>query len=174
MACQYADRVAAVAPVAGMRDVPRCAPSRPVPAIAFHGTDDQLLRYDGGLGPKTSAMQDPDGSGRRFVDDPAAVSAIVPGPVDESVPDILAAWAARNGCAPGAHESAASPDTTLLSFTCPLGAEVELYRTQGAGHEWPGSAGSAAIVDAIGRTTMTIDATTLAWAFFQQHSLPAS
>jgi polyhydroxybutyrate depolymerase len=40
VACKYADRIAAAAPVAGIRDIPGCKPARPVPVIAFHGTAD--------------------------------------------------------------------------------------------------------------------------------------
>jgi len=48
LACQCSDQVAAVAPVAGMRDVPGCKFKRAVPAIAFHGTEDRFVEYLGG------------------------------------------------------------------------------------------------------------------------------
>src|SRR5687767_5017162 len=50
-ACTLADRIAAVAPVAGIREVPGCDPARPVPAVAFHGVDDEWIAYEGGYGP---------------------------------------------------------------------------------------------------------------------------
>jgi polyhydroxybutyrate depolymerase len=46
VACVYADRVAAVAPVAGISDFDGCAPARPVPVITFHGTADNWVDYD--------------------------------------------------------------------------------------------------------------------------------
>ena len=48
LACRLADRFAAVAPVAGNHGETwggTCAPSRPVPIMAFHGTQDSFLPY---------------------------------------------------------------------------------------------------------------------------------
>lgn len=47
LACEYADRIAAVAPVAGVNGMDTCAPSRPVPVMQFHGTSDGLVPYEG-------------------------------------------------------------------------------------------------------------------------------
>jgi polyhydroxybutyrate depolymerase len=38
VACSLADKIAAVAPVAGVRDPAGCEPSRPVPLLAIHGS----------------------------------------------------------------------------------------------------------------------------------------
>jgi polyhydroxybutyrate depolymerase len=45
IACVYADRVAAVAPVAGLRNPTGCNPSRPIPIRTFHGTEDTWVSY---------------------------------------------------------------------------------------------------------------------------------
>lgn len=42
-------RIAAYAPVSGVRLVEPCAPSRHAPALVIHGTADDVVLYDGGL-----------------------------------------------------------------------------------------------------------------------------
>ena len=44
--CTLADRVAAVAPLAGVYAVSGCAPSKPVPLSTFHGTLDTFIPYE--------------------------------------------------------------------------------------------------------------------------------
>ena len=63
---------------------------------------------------------------------------------------------------------------TLLRYTCPKNATVELYRISGGGHAWPGSTFTASISSAVGFTTMAIDADAIMWRFFEQHPLPAT
>jgi polyhydroxybutyrate depolymerase len=48
LACDLADRIAAIGPVAAANVTFSCAPSRPVPVIAMNGTDDVLVSYAGG------------------------------------------------------------------------------------------------------------------------------
>ena len=49
LACDRADRVAAVASVAGAMDVDaECAPSRPVSVVQVHGADDRTILVEGG------------------------------------------------------------------------------------------------------------------------------
>jgi polyhydroxybutyrate depolymerase len=173
VACEYADRVAAAAPVAGITDPAGCHPARPVPVIAFHGTDDGFLAYDGGLGTASLRLPAPDGSNRTLGDERAAVGeggrAIFP-----PVPDSLEAWATRNGCATTTPptEAKIADDVTLLAYRCPTGDEAELYRVDGGGHAWPGSPVSAAVAKIVGRTTMSISATDLMWRFFRSHPMP--
>lgn len=176
VACQLGDRVAAVAPVAGMRDVPGCTFSRPVPAVTFHGTADHFVEYQGGMGAGAATLQAPDGSGRTLGElgaDSSAAEAIIPGSMDQKIPDITAAWAARNGCATTTTETAVAADVTLVRFDCPAGHEVDLYRVADGGHAWPGSAGSVAIEAVTGHTTMNVDATARIWDFFAAHRLEA-
>lgn len=49
LGCERADRFAAVAPVASVLGIPAadCKPSRPMPIVAFNGTADTLVAYDG-------------------------------------------------------------------------------------------------------------------------------
>ncbi len=54
MACDVADRVAAIASVAGATwaDPSKCTPSEPVSVLQVHGTADEGIRYDGGQMPQ--------------------------------------------------------------------------------------------------------------------------
>src|SRR6185503_1632980 len=45
MACELADRVAAVGPVAGLLLFQGCTPSQPVPVMMVNGTSDSLSQY---------------------------------------------------------------------------------------------------------------------------------
>lgn len=50
LAAEIPDRIAAVAAVAGTLDVDPKAVQAPVPVLHFHGTDDEYVPYNGGLG----------------------------------------------------------------------------------------------------------------------------
>jgi polyhydroxybutyrate depolymerase len=47
LACERANRFAAIVTVAGVNGMASCAPSRPVPLLHFHGTEDRLVDYQG-------------------------------------------------------------------------------------------------------------------------------
>jgi polyhydroxybutyrate depolymerase len=173
LACGLSDRIAAVAPVAGLRDVPGCAPDRPVPVLTFHGTEDTFMVYDGGMGPDMAALPAPDGSGGKLGDFVADDDSLIPGPVDDALPDIAGAWADRNGCEGEPEEAPVANDVTRITYACPPGADVELYRVRGGGHTWPGSDGTASFEYVAGTTTFSVDATELIWEFFTVHPLTA-
>jgi polyhydroxybutyrate depolymerase len=166
VACSYSDRVAAAAPVAGIRDPEGCAFDRPVPVIAFHGTQDTFIDFEGGLGSSVAELPSPDGEGT-LGDQPEA-SEQADGP---SIPEVTAAWAERNGCEPESTEERVAEDVTLQAFPCPAGAETELYVVEGGGHTWPGSEFDDSITDIVGHVTHNIDANELMWEFFQEHPL---
>lgn len=173
IACRYAGRIAAVAPVAGIRDPRGCRPSQPVPVITFHGTADGFVAFRGGLGERALHLPAPDGSNRTLGDAIAedGDAGITKSP---SVPVIVARWAGRNDCATPPVRRAIGTDVTLVRYRCPHAATVELYRVAGGGHAWPGSAFSVAIEGAVGHTTTTVSATALIWQFFSRHPLRAS
>ena len=79
-------------------------------------------------------------------------------PKGPSVPEVLQTWARRNKCTGQASEKQVASDVTELTYTCPPGAEVELYRVQGGGHSWPGSAFSKSVGSVVGPTTESISA----------------
>jgi polyhydroxybutyrate depolymerase len=115
LACELSDRIAAVAPVAGLVGVTPCAPPRPVPVLNFHGDADLVVPYQG--------------------------SPVLGFP---AVTDSMRGWAARNGCGAAATEVLRRGDARCVSFTgCAAGAEVILCTLSGGGHTWPGGDVSA-------------------------------
>lgn len=166
VACQLADRIAAAAPVAGLQDFDWCRPARPVPVVAFHGTDDRIVAYAGGLGPAGTMLPAPDGSPRPR--DPDSTSA----PSTRSIPDQVAGWARRNGCGDAPVDTRVAGDVTRSTFPCPAGAETEFYSILGGGHTWPGGPSLVIPEVFVGRSTTSISANQVMWDFFQQHPLP--
>jgi polyhydroxybutyrate depolymerase len=136
-ACIWSDRIAAIAPVAGVIDVgDPCRTDRAMPTMAIHGTADGIAPFAGGLEGETRVMS------------PVKQALLAP-----SVPDRVAAIAARNGCEPGPLVEAISDRVEARSWRCPSGAEVELVVHDG-GHG----------IGPVGYETIQ--------AFFEQHPLP--
>jgi polyhydroxybutyrate depolymerase len=108
--CVLADRVAAIAPVSGLRFPGGCHPVRPVPVISFHGTADTMNPYNGD---KTSRW----GSG---------------------VQAAAQRWAAENRCGKTSAQAPVVPLVTTTAYrSCT--APVELYTITGGRHAWPGT-----------------------------------
>lgn len=170
VACALSSKVAAVSPIAGISDQPGCHPQRPVPVVAFHGTDDPFVPYNGGIGRAALNLPAPDGSGKTIGEELHGRKVRNAG--SRSIPLATAGWARRNGCQPGAHSHRVTRDVTLITFRCPRDASVELYRVTGGGHSWPGSPVSATLAPVIGRTTFSIVANEIMWTFFRTHPLP--
>ncbi|MGH7439987.1 MAG: alpha/beta hydrolase family esterase, partial [Polyangiaceae bacterium] len=127
LACQLSDKIAAIAAVSGglgntdYDTLPSptalfpCTPTRPVPILHIHGTQDACYPFDGGWGPLSLLTF-------------------------ESVPVTIASWVTRNGC-----DAAAPPTrvfdngaASCFLYGCPKNAEVELCTIDGGGHYWPG------------------------------------
>jgi len=170
LACTYANRIAAVATVAGIQAPPGCHPARPVPVVAFHGTADPFVPYQGGIGPAAKSLPAPNGVGT-LGSHPGSkgvkgISAsTLPIPIEE------ARWAARNGCSKSPKTSNVASGVTLIAYSCPGHATVELYRESGDGHIWAGSQAMVAIESVVGKTTFAISADQLMWTFFVSHPL---
>ena len=88
------DRIAAAAPVAGIRDIKGCSFTRPVPVIAFHGTADPFVGYTAGSVRPLQAP-DPRWLGQDTRGTWAPLAGLSKGP---TIPKITADWAKRNGC----------------------------------------------------------------------------
>ncbi|MEV8411232.1 ferulic acid esterase, partial [Streptomyces niveus] len=145
LACRMADRIAAIAPVAGAfypETGENCRPSRPVPVIDFHGTGDVTIPYEG--------------------DAERGLPAI---------PDWTAGWAERNDCRARPRTRTIEPDITITRRTgCDHGAEVHHVAITGGGHTWPG----ADSYSGGGYVTGTIEAHEVMWQFLRQYRTPRS
>jgi polyhydroxybutyrate depolymerase len=119
LGCELADTIAAIGPVAGDYGYSdTCSPSRAVPVVAFHGTADPYIPYNGfGL----------------------------PGQIHQSyvrlgtpVTAWAAGWANRNGCNGLYEMTFQSVSVSGVTWSgCTGLADVILYTIQGGGHEWP-------------------------------------
>jgi len=147
LACKMADKIAAFGSVSGALLYPMQAnePTRPMPLIAFHGTADPIVPFNGG-------------PSRSFE---------IPFPV---VPDWVRNWAVLNGCEPDPAVIFNSTHVSGIQYDgLPGQASVIFYTIDGGGHAWPG--GIPLPKWLAGSTTNEINATALMWQFFSQHSL---
>ena len=111
LACQLGSRIAAVAPVSGLRFPGPCT-GRPIPVLTFHGLADPQNPYDGHAA----------GRGAEW---------------EESVPDALASWARHDSCTGDAIlEDPPGPLSTMRYQGCAKGTEVRMIRIDGLGHTW--------------------------------------
>lgn len=112
LACDLSDKIAAIGPVAGTFHFwQECEPTRPVPVVAFHGTADPVVPYEGEKGENATGLP--------------------------SIQEWAAAWAARNGCDPEPVSAIKSESTTAETWeNCTDSATVTLYTIAGGGHAW--------------------------------------
>ena len=168
LACVLSKQIAAIAPVAGVQAPKGCRQARAVPVVAFHGTADGFVGYDGGLGERARRLPAADGSGKTLEESGQLPKASSKGP---SVPETMQAIARRNSCNAKQLQKRVSSDVTRISYECSKSRDVALYRVTGGGHTWPGSAFSQQIESVVGKTTMTISANEIMWRFFVEHPL---
>jgi polyhydroxybutyrate depolymerase len=111
LGCRLNSRIAAIAPVSGLRWPGPCA-GRPIPVLTFHGLADAQNPYDGKAANR----------GAEWL---------------ESVPDALSGWSRYNDCNPDVIlEDPAGPLSTMRYAGCREGAEVRMIRIDGLGHTW--------------------------------------
>jgi polyhydroxybutyrate depolymerase len=147
LSCTLSDRIAAVGMVAAAQTLEWgwCTDRRAVPVIAFHGTADRLVPYEGGASWEFPV---------RF----------------PHIATWMANWARRNQCAADPVESAVAGDVTRREYReCAADAAVVLYTVEGGGHSWPG--GGSLPEWWVGPVSHSIDATSEMWAFFREHRL---
>jgi polyhydroxybutyrate depolymerase len=144
LACELSDKIVAIAPVAGALNV-ECKPTAPISVIAFHGTADQHVLFEGGA-PKVKADPHPR--------------------EDKSVAYAMNFWAQHNRCAATPKRDERGNIIHDTYTNCADGTAVELYAIKGEGHTWPG--GKSWLGG--DQPTQEISATKVMWEFFKQHS----
>jgi polyhydroxybutyrate depolymerase len=158
LACELTDRIAAIGVIASAMTENLhsfCKPSRPIPVLLISGTEDPLVPFEGGevglFGKNYGAVL--------------------------SVAETKEFWVKNNGCFP--HPQATyEPDVDPTDSTrvrkevyreCSEDGEVVLYVIEGGGHTWP--SGQQYLPEKIiGRTCRDIDANTVLWDFFKNHT----
>lgn len=112
LGCKLNSRIAAIAPMAGLRWPAPCE-GRAIPVLTIHGLADPQNTYDGHVADR----------GAEWL---------------ESVPDALAGWASYNGCNGDAEfEDPAGPTSTMRYQECRDGTGVTLIRVDGLTNQWP-------------------------------------
>jgi polyhydroxybutyrate depolymerase len=147
LGCEMADRLAAIAPVAGgYAPLGTCHPSRPLPVLEIHGTRDQVVPYAG---------KGPDGAG--------------------SVARFLGEWTQLDGCTGGVRRRTLRPGAVqLLWKRCAGGSVVEHLRLAQTNHGWPGGdSDRAGFKDPVPSEDATgVDAAEAVWDFLSRFRLP--
>jgi len=112
LGCKLGSRLAAIAPVSGLRLPTEPCDSHPVPVLTFHGLADPQNPYDGHA----------PGRGAEWL---------------ESVPEALDGWARHDGCKGAATlDDPPGPLSTMQYAGCAAGSEVRIIRIDGLGHRW--------------------------------------
>ena len=142
----------AIGCVAGSMAFSTCSASEPVSIVHFHGTEDDFVPFDGGIGRRSQTRM-----------------AFVP------VPECIAAWVRNNGCD-------SQPELEVRDDTCEgyvadgtrieisryangnEESRVKLFKIVGGGHTWPGYPSN---LDFLGKTTLNLDVNRELWDFFQ-------
>lgn len=114
VACEMASQVAAVAVVSGSLVTGKCAPSRTMPVIAFHGTADQSISYN-------------EASATVFPRNPPSDAA--------SLPPSVRFWMAVNSCAKTTVKQITANVIRNTETGCK--ADVVFYSMVGGDHSWP-------------------------------------
>jgi len=118
LACERADLVAAIAPVAGTLGAAfSCAPSRPVSVLQTHGTADAVVPFAGGTM-----------LGRGGYSDVVAA------------PAMAQRWRDVDRCPAPVDNGPAGAEHRFTASGCAGGTEVVFVQIDGGGHTWPADA----------------------------------
>jgi polyhydroxybutyrate depolymerase len=154
LATMMADRIAAIAPIAGaMQDPnPSARPARPMPVFHWHGLEDRYAPYQGGMPLIESAPHQP--------------------PVESGIEF----WRSYDEAYASRQEKLFDGSVDCLVYSGGRdGARVQLCRVPGLGHQWPGSVPTGAyakVASMFGPLGPPIDANDAILKFFSDFALP--
>lgn len=143
LACQLSDKIAAITSVSGtlIASSP-CTPSRAVPVLEIHSSQDTKVPFNGGTGLDGVWFPAVD-SGLNVL---AQADTCGPSQTTQYTGYSLTEWKGNSG-----------------------NAAIDCYLTQDGGHSWPGGLKPRAQADP---PSVYLNATDLLWDFFQRYRLP--
>lgn len=144
LACEAADRIAAIAPVAAGRVLEPCEPSRQVPLLHIHGDMDLNAPFEGGMGCGAADIEMP------------------------SIPETLEDWSSRNGCSEQTAPGFAQGNGECVEYG-DCDRETVLCTIVGGNHSWPGGVPMAGVLpdcEGPGTQSDSFIASPTIWAFF--------
>lgn len=148
LACELADKVAAVGVQAASLEIDGCRPASPVSLLHIHGLADRNIPIDGGVG---------DGfAGIAFASPRESVST----------------FADIDGCDPAGQDGVSAPNAEVTTTTwgrCNAGVEVRFVTVAGAGHAWMGRESSPRAERLTGAPYMGFDSAAAIWSFVADH-----
>lgn len=147
------ERIAAIAPVAGVMWGEPSGLKRPVPMMYITGNADTLNPIEGGV----SRL----GTGRLMGG----------GKEKPPVRDTIRSWARLISCPEAPREVTESNGVLTERYgPCPEGGEIVYVEIEGLGHQWAG--GKSLLPESwVGKGTDKFNATDEIWAFFTKHRL---
>jgi polyhydroxybutyrate depolymerase len=144
LGCELSERIAAIAVVSADFNYADCRPTNPVSVIIFHGTADDHVPYEGGIGERAVIQNS-----------------------KKPVSFAVSFWIKHNGTATVSQKE---EHGSIIKETYGKGrddSEVILYTIKGGGHAWPG--GVKGKRKGAAEPTREISATDLMWDFFERH-----
>tara|TARA_Y100000310_G_scaffold194711_2_gene194711 strand:+ start:3786 stop:4748 length:963 start_codon:yes stop_codon:yes gene_type:complete len=155
VACEMADRIAAIAPVASTLLMDNCNPSRSISVIHFHGLKDKIVNFEGGPSKIKSNL--------KILDDLRSV--------EESINNFVNI----NNCPTTSKITYQNREATCKTYSpCNQNTEVTLCTIKDGGHTWPG--GNYGIDKTwykkfVGKLSHDISANDAMWDFFEKHPM---
>ncbi len=149
LACELSERIAAIASVTGsMTDsmIYYCSPSRPMPVMRIHGTNDLIVNYNG-----SGAISSADTCNEFWT----FRNNCPPDVLLQPIPDAVTS------------DNCTAEKTARVN--CDNQSEVVFYKINGGGHTWPGAIDMFGGI--AGATNQDFEASEVIWEFFNRYDL---